>query len=343
LAIKLNKKGIVFSLIALLVSTLFIIVFSVFLHVPLNQRAIIELESVKKAEDFLIVFPTYLDTSIQFSSYETLKVILAKTSLENPIDNFSKMFTDCMLYGEYFDGTQIKDCFTAEKDNTLTNVLNDIADQASEIYRGNCSTYITNLNVYQSNPYEITVDAKVLLFFQRGKKIQWERNYDVSTKVSIIGLNDPLTKGKLNRTINVKSEYFTMKNIQSYSDFYDIYRNNYYFIDYFAPSFVDVIEGKINETEFDSGKQLGINSLMSAYLIDGSSSYKMNTSFISWDYVRNKKYNQTDLYLISYNNLQKLNLTYPYLHLTNRMNLSYSSLWPSNSYPCSCNENGCTC
>lgn len=338
------KKGVVFSLIALLISTLFLIIFSVFMHVPLNQKALVEMQGVKRAENFLNVFPSYLGTAIEYSSYQVLNFIIE----ESPVEDFSDIFISCMLHGNYTEGGILKNCsyinFEDAYNNTLTNNLDEIFYLASKIYRGTGSVHINKLNVIQISPYELLVDVDVLMFFKVGEKIQWERNFKVSKTVNIIGLKDPLTKTYLNRSIKVVDEYFTISEINgNLSLFEDILKNNYTFIDTFAPSFVDVLEGKIRDGQFDSSKNLGINSFMPEKLYNGSNSYKINTSMISWDYVSLKKYNMTDLYLINYSDLPSLDLTYFLYDLNVRMNISFSDLLNSFSYPCRCDENGCSC
>ena len=286
----IGKKALVFSLISILMSTLFIIMFSSLVHVPLDSKSKIDIVDIERVDNFLEIFPEYLGTAIEHTSYEVLPYLINKSPLEG---NFSDAFLNCSLYGTINSSTE-ENCSLSGNRTTLDEIVDEIANLASDIYRGTCVIQITFLNVSQNDPYELSIDSKAELFFEKENKLIINRRYEITQKVSLIGLTEPFRKEIDQNEIKFgENQYFSKKefhgNLSLIKDYID---KGYLFVDVSAPSFIDILEGRLipddfdgnlEPDEFDPLKQLGLNSFIPSVYPNGTHTYKENRSFLSWD------------------------------------------------------------
>lgn len=336
------KKALIFSIISILMSFLFILVFSSFIHVPLDQKTQIGVVEIQRLESFLELFPEYFGTSIERASYEVLPYLVNESPLNT---NFSTAFVNCMIYGKINDTSQEK-CSLTGNNITLDVILDEISLLVSDIYRGKCTINVLSLNVTQTEPYKLKVFAKSNLFFEKPDKLTFSMDFDIIQNVNLIGVTNPLTKDIDKREITFgENEFFTKKefygNLSLIKDYVD---NGYSFIDVLAPSFIDILEGKTEPGEFNDSKQLGLNSFINSMTSDGNLTYKENRSFLSWEYYRDLEINKSDLRLINYSDLARKNLTFYKFDLLDDFQIDEEHLFYATSAgECDCDNVGCYC
>lgn len=334
----MNKKAIVFSLIAILMSSLFILIYSIFVHVSLDEESKIDISKIQKTEYFLELFPKYFESSIQQTSYIALNYLTQQV----PLTNFTEEFISCLQTGQDIEGNN---CSLDGNSSDLTELLFNISNQASKIYRANCSIYLSNVNITQVEPFYLKVSANGILYFQRGDDLTWEREYFVSKKISLSGLNDPLykfntTTSNEDRIIKEYKSAFSPDSFEGNSTLFKKFvEEGFYFVDSSTPSFIDIMEGKIYEGEFNTG--LGINSIMPIFFKNGLSSYHINRSSLSYDYIIGNYTDMSELVLINEENLQKTNLTFKRYELFPDMGFDGNQL--KDATACNCNYVGCSC
>jgi hypothetical protein len=335
-AIKFKNKALIFSMISIMMSLLFVILFSAYVHVPLDQRSKIEQTSVIKMESFIDLFPYYVGIAIEEATYEAIEYFMEDIPLDD--GTFLNKLNYCLKYG--MDDTFQNCSVDGIKNFTLPTILQNIAMDASKIYRGQCTTRVVSIQVNQTEPYRLDVNAKIKLIFEKQPSWIWHIDFNISKKVSLIGVVDPIAKQK---GIDERIIKFGEDDLFSKSDFNgdmslikDYIDNKYTFIDFDAPSFVDAMEGNIEIGSFNASKRMGLNSFVG---IDAP--YKPQRSFFTWDYAIDTPYSFDNLALIKYSRFEQEDMTFYTPDLAVKLNIPSQYIILAND--CNCNLLGCDC
>jgi hypothetical protein len=274
MAIKLRNKGQTFSLISILMSALFILLFSSILAVSgSNQADISEAQNVLLT-NYIQNLPNYIGSLTAKSMYPILNYSIYH--LEDPSGqgyyiDYKKVLMDCLNSGSYID-TSIppynvrKLCSDSGQNHSIRVHIDDLLTLSTSAYDAQYSYEILSIDVYQSDAYELEVD--LVINFQASRKEVYQSSLiNVTKQISLLGLPNPATVGEdyeqliryaPNRELTRSTNFFgNISLIANYTT------NEYYFRDSQGTSFVDKAEG-ISVFDLDYNNPYGIVSFIPA-------------------------------------------------------------------------------
>ena len=190
----INKKGIFFTLIAITVMAMFILVFTPQADISLqkdNQAIRTRISSVDNYVDDLE--NRYFETVLRAATHKTtLSLIFYMNSTGSFLTNVDSAFSEVMLTGK-INGVPI-DSVTGKKimeNNTLLNWSNSIIQAAKDTLNANTNISIHNVSVFQTGPW--TIESRLILNFTVNSSIaSWKKeNVTITASISIEGLHDP--------------------------------------------------------------------------------------------------------------------------------------------------------
>ena len=281
------KRGQLFSMMAIFMSALFIIIFSGLTHVALNKNVdVMELEisrfaSLAESLDYF-VHKSLDNSAYLFLHSSTIK--LQKDCSSNSdcyYSDFIKTFNDCVAFGKsdswncLSDDQNIKNIsYKAQLDNLTGMIENRYPDLTINVSE-------TKTNVKQTGPYTFTLNAEVHLLLER-PGYSWNRFFNFSREVSLVGMLDPaLAALGINKTIEVYPVEGTLLTIASMHGKFDkialVVNNSYYFRDNRSGlSITEMFEGTHLITSNADNHTFGITSVLPLSLVQDSTGLLLN-------------------------------------------------------------------
>ncbi len=242
-----NKKGQIFTLIAISLLLLFFV--SSEIYSVLYERQTIKTR-IKTMESFLLSTEKDLERQLYTSGFRIIfsaEDYITKTG--NYISNFSELFNEAILNGTiYGDASEIL------QDTTITEIQEKIQEKADKM------NLIINLSdikvgVSQEDPWNVVVYFNATLELKdKSGLARWYKKENIKAYIGVEGFEDPIyiveTLGKVSRKIN-KTLY--EGNYVSGSDTTNLslhLENKYYASNPLAPSFINRLEGKKEASEY---------------------------------------------------------------------------------------------
>ncbi|HYD03580.1 MAG TPA: hypothetical protein VEC16_04730, partial [Alphaproteobacteria bacterium] len=201
------KKALLFSLISLLFSALFITLFSQNILTTQEDRIISSNIRVKVIDTYVRNFEVYLGDSVRVSSYKTLDAITvyrdsSGTKFFASRDQFRSAFNNCMMCG-YFDCTTNATSCGLNGDH-LTAKIENVVNLSLHQLNINTTYAIHSINITQNYPFEVEVTINLSYNVTDNSGVnnyaRWNRTQVITESVTIIGLLDPL--GYMNDSTN---------------------------------------------------------------------------------------------------------------------------------------------
>lgn len=287
----LNRKGIFFSIISVLLSTFIILIFSSMLADTLDREAQVSSIKVRNINDIVQDLDLYAGAALDSSTFFSLEALIQNHVEEGAFSSSRYQLEQCLLNNS-FVGRSLTNCADAKAGYGLSlrnnvsgrqGVLNEIED----LYPGlNTSYTLYNVSVDQTDAYIIQVNATVNIRII-SKEAVWDRYMLISRNISLVGVRDPYwSNSTFSRTIRWKPDasgfQFQASSLRNnYSFFNNFSKGGYVFRDPSAASFFSVLDGDLPTTVDPSFDSNGYSSIVPAYL-DGVSMYEDNqTSFIT--------------------------------------------------------------
>lgn len=317
-----SKKAVFFSLIAIFMSVLFILLFSGASHVALDERAKIAQYNILYINDFVGDLDQFVDSSSNMATFATLNDL----AFWAPISNPNNAFLSCFENGTLNNGTSCVNYENSATNHSFGAVFSQFSDLAKKAYDVDLTLNVINVSFRQVGTYyvetNVTCEVNVSHF-----DASWSRTIFSSQKVSIVGVTDPLTvKTSYQRPITLWPGRFAE------AQRIDYIRNNftklgifvsgqYYFIDKSAPSFIDMLEGEFpkNASGYNFSS-FGIGS----FIPDNYTPYLgLNTSYVLYQNTSGMTFNSDDLRRINVSNINT-NFSIPLTYIQNVMGSSGS-------------------
>lgn len=337
MALRHSKRAVFFSLIAVMMSVLFILLFSGASHVALDERAKVVSYDVLYINQFI----GELDRFVESSSRVTSAIVLDALAVKSPVPNATESFLSCFMNSTYFNGTDIVEC------HDLGNVsfpayFNSFVDLAQVAYDIEVNLTIVNVTFRQVEPYFIENNITCVINVTH-LGASWTRYVESSQEVSIIGLQDPLlVNTPFNRSIrwwdgpNARNQeiYFIQSN---YSKLERYASNGFYIRDRAAPSYIDMLEGTLP----DNGSGYEFNTFgLASFIPDNATPYIGNrSSWLSYHYTAGFTFDSFDLKRINFTGIGT-NFSLPIDYLKVNMD-AYSGNCPGGVDPEIFNVTGC--
>lgn len=294
------KKAQLFSMIALMMSVFFILVFSSTTHVPLDNDVDQVYGEVQLLNDVVLDLPTLVESAVESSSLQILNFSVDHLNGSNYFPSFKNFFSSCFETGYFFDYTDSLDkiCSLSNTDVSFTKLLNDIFHLTGEVYNLDISIISVNHSMYPSDAYSLEVDATVVVdikLISKKKNIAWKRKISVSQQIDYTGITDPASIGTnfvrkivFHPGVYPNPDKRTFTRVGFNGDFnlvQDYISNTYYFVDKTGPSFIDRMEGKQTEDFLlIESNEFGIATFISPFNESGDSLYIEGVSMIDHHY-----------------------------------------------------------
>ncbi len=261
-----NKKGIVFTVIAILLSIFFTIMFSARIEKPLDYKAEIIETRINILNEYIDNFFNYAESAASISGYSALQGVIADMGNSTPAvkpryynatpNEFESNYTYCIKTG-YLTGSKI--C-PGMSNKTFAYYLDKISNITLKELNINSTYNINRINVTQ------TTDAFAIdLVINLSLKIidQYANLSDtriITSTVSIQGLLDPvyMLNGTYNQTIN-KTALPDKSGAWNFTDLQQLYSNHHYRRYYGGMSFINRIKGNFSISNSSYGIESFVN------------------------------------------------------------------------------------
>ena len=247
-----NKKGMLFTLIAIALLSLFLISYTL-LHV-INTRGSVT-RRIGSMNNFVSLVEQDLPRQLYASGFRVIFLFNKRiTDTGNYLTDFNSTFAEC-----FFNGT----IYGEEQALMLGVRFSEIEDALNEKAR-NVNVFVNLSNpelwVYQEDPWRIKVVLNTDLHIEdEGNLASWDRNATFEAYIPIDSFEDPLyvvsTNGLVTNKIN-QTIYSDFVNGTDVSNLKDHVENSYYIASTKAPSFIDRLQG------ISSADENGIESLV---------------------------------------------------------------------------------
>lgn len=343
---KNSKKAQVFSLIAVLMSALFIMLFSGASHLAYDRNVKTTETAIETTDQFVTDLEQFSEEGARETARENLLELIKYHNNTNEFENFTRSFEDCFLTGtfkaNYSSGTTMNcsDSSNTSYESTMKKIF-DIAQTAYDI---NITHKNANVTITLSSPfqYKVTTTSIVEIEKERGGigNYGWTRDLVTTVYLDVTGMPDPLSMNTpYERTIKLHPDkdmfQGRVSNIDGNLNLLAEYINNSYFIiDQTAPTLTQILEGNIVPEEGDY--EYGNNSFgITSYL--NVSDYQDNETAMTeyrYDVI---KFNCKRLRRIDHANISD-DLIFERKYLIGYLNISDSKLL--DVCDC-CDEKGC--
>jgi len=289
-----NKKGIFFMLLVIVIITLFLASYTLYLGI--ESRKSIQ-QRVETMSNFLNSIEEDLDRQLFISSFRIF-FLLNKYTIENQeyVDNVTFRFHEGFFNGTIYNQTN-ENITIIMKGATFSNFTYKINQNAAKINVDvNFSTPI--IKVEQLNPWTITVSMDMNMTMKdKGDLASWERVEHIVIAIPVEGFEDPtypLGSGNpgIVNVIN-RTNYTTFP-----TDLTPHTTGSFYINSTYAPSFIDRLEGKLHTT--GNSACCGIESLVNVPELQSAHGHTpRDRSIVDYHYW-NASYNLNDCQLAGY-------------------------------------------
>lgn len=300
--ISMQRKGIFFTLIAITIMAVFILVFTPQADISIQKDTQAIRTRIGSIDNYVNDLENrYFETVLRATTYKTLlSLIFYINSTGAYLPDMDSAFSEVMLTGK-INGVAI-DTVTGKKimtNNTLADWNSRIIETARDTLNVNTTITVNRVSVFQTKPWNID-SAMDVSFSVSSKVADWKKSAVIKTTMEIEGLPDPYylvntkSTGSYTNQIKKSSVEFNQWGISKVREHL---RNSTYahFEDSDAPSFLM----RFTNTITSSGC-CGIESLVNPNKINPSDQKESYADYLFWthQYANNctQLYNITGLW-----------------------------------------------
>lgn len=250
----MNKKGMFFTLLAIVLISLFLLTFS--FYSKIDERRSVE-KRIKTMDSFVFSLEEDIKRQIYISTFRALLSLEQyMTETGNYLDFVHVRLREALLNGTVYEqNVSLMEGYTLNSWNTRINEL-------AETVNAEVNYSLGDVTFEQHGPWIFNVKAEIVLFVRdKGGLAEWNRSETIFVPFSIEGFEDPMylieTNGRVVRKIQ-KTPYDPLVDKTDVSNLTAHVNGSYYIASPFAPSFLQRFEGiKTGDTEGN-----GIESLV---------------------------------------------------------------------------------
>ncbi|MGM5480448.1 MAG: hypothetical protein ACQESC_03235 [Nanobdellota archaeon] len=292
-----SRKAQVFSLIAVLMSVLFVMIFTGGQRPSIDGDVPVTESSISTTNHFV----GDLEELSQEISRETGRVILFDLiKYHNGTNNFSdftKSYEDCYRQGSFkqnYPGGNYINCSSNGSNVSFNSQLETIFDLAKDLYNLDITHTLVNVDIKQSSPFEYRIRSSNIIDITKEDGVvgsaSWSKHLTLTSYVSIIGMPDPLSLSTpYERTIQPFPEVDLFSGRVSQIDgnltlLGHYFSEPFFIIDQTAPSLTQQLEGNIYAEQGDysyGNNSYGITSFL-------NESHYINNKTVHVEYRYNK-------------------------------------------------------
>lgn len=313
-----GKKGILFTVMALTLSLLFLIIFSTVKDKPIDYQNDIVTLRVEELDSVVDQSFSYTEDALEIAAFASLESLFQNVRTSGPLANFTHDLIYCLHNSSGCSN---------EKNMTilLTNYSNAIkAEKGVDV-----TINVYNIRLIAQRHFSLEFKANVTVQLD-DTYATWNTTKEVTRDVSIIGARDPLYLhlelggGKIeSRRIVVNEDEYERWNITRFMHFY----HGKEYVEWTGPCFSDRFEANFFVNSTECGITSVIDANTHAYLKDP---VNLSTTHLDHQVIRRESYpcnitTSEDLPRVSIR-LVNLNLTLNQEDAT-RFKLNNNSIW----------------
>lgn len=219
-------KGMIFSMIAVLMSALFIAIFSFDFKVTAMDKFSATNIKVKVMDTYVRNFETYSQKSLKVASYRTLESMTKnRTSFYSSESEFNNTFKNCVICG-------YNDCNNRIATNLCPSNMTDFCmekflDRITELGKSNLNIVtnytINSVSITQSktNAFELEVSINISFYVSDGSADSlpsWNKTKILNDTIFIYELSDPYIKFNSNNSYNRTIKQQTICTVRGIND-----------------------------------------------------------------------------------------------------------------------------
>lgn len=252
-----GRKGLVYTIIAIVLVMVSIMMFSVREGFKLRDETYIEEVRIKTMNEFMKDVQKDMTRGMKISSHRALLAILAHETKSGVfVADSEAAFAEA-----FFNGTVNGSVMEAMQNASFTNWTARIRSQAEKIGIG-VDFDIINLSVGHSSPWEISINASVNINISDSEgTASWKAAKNLSAALSIIDFEDPLyiikTSGRVPNVIKDADVGF-----ESTQNLIRHINSSFYIASAAAPSYLMRLEGSLGASGFGIESIVNMNEII---------------------------------------------------------------------------------
>lgn len=191
----MNRKAILFTSMALMISALLTIMFGAYQITPVDERVGLDTLQIRSGNQHIITLIAYIKTTLSTSTYSALQGMIEYIWINNEDDFFfddeediKASFKECILYATLNNSN---DPCPFMENQTITNFLQRLINLTNKELSVETNITIIDIWIEQQNPFSVYTYMN-LSFFVKSKKLFWNRTELLRVSTTIEGLKDPL-------------------------------------------------------------------------------------------------------------------------------------------------------
>jgi len=199
-------KGVLFTLISVILAALFVAMFSIDIQSIYSGREVSGATRIEVLDTYVKNFEIYTDASVKIAAYRSLDSLynyaIISGKFFNSSTEFNAYFADCMRCGYMNCSTLLTQCASPMPGNDLKSLLKNISNLAVSNLNIYSNYSINSVKIYQLYPFDVQIELNISYNVSDGGSnnyASWSKNRIVNESVSISGLRDPLV-GVYNKT-----------------------------------------------------------------------------------------------------------------------------------------------
>lgn len=298
-----NKKGVVFTIIALVISSFVLLLFFYLMELPLDHKVEVTRAKVMRTNNFLFQLEDIAKMQAVISSRQAINKIVREMydrgDFVHSGSSFDDEFVNCLSSGT-FRVHQNQDGVCGSEANLKEKLEVNLSNFVRDNLGVNVVINVSNISIYQLDHWFLIVGFDLNAFINESMYAVWNVSMRIDQEISIIGMKDPvfatLSSGPLNpfransfENVSVISvdPYFVVVDgfLERPSTLNVLALNGSFFQHNLSPSFLDRLRGNF------SASSLGIASIVipkyhgaSGIIIDSGGSN------LDWNYWQNEDY-----------------------------------------------------
>ncbi len=209
---RITKRGILFSMIAVLLATFFILLFWSASTPRLDTTSGAVETRVTVMDNYVASWDAYIDDATRLSTRAALIAITEQLDAGTPIASAEQMaanISSCLKYGNTTLDAAVFRCVPGGSGTTFTERLDDfVAIGKEELNIHTNYTLSENVTVRDWFPFELLISYQ-LNYTINDSFVQWNRSTQHDVVVNVLGLPDPLFTKYSSAWLTVGSRNFT--------------------------------------------------------------------------------------------------------------------------------------
>ncbi|MBT7929016.1 hypothetical protein HN682_03750 [Candidatus Peregrinibacteria bacterium] len=238
----LNKKGMVFTLITIVILSLFIISYSTYSIVK-NKNVVNS--RITTLNNFVASVEQDLPRQIFISGYRAIFLIE-----KNMLDEGKYTANVNNTLNELFFNGTLNETSQPLMDDAIFSVIQTFLEGNADKINAEIQLLDPTISISQSDPWNLKITLNTTLIINdKGNLVSWNKSSSIDSLIPIKNFEDPLyllnTQGKVTNKIN-QSPYQIFVTGADYTNLTNHFQNSLYIHSTSAPNFLMRLEGNLN-------------------------------------------------------------------------------------------------